>query len=443
MRKIILSVLTAVTIYASESSLDSVKKEIEELPSLKNFGTKILDIKEFDKNWYVFKGVQDTQQGKIIFDAFSNKKVIIIGNGFDIKDGKPINIKTDFTQVKQNAAYTIGSGKTEYFLVTDPECPYCTNLEEMLPLLEKNAKIYVFLTGDIIPSHLASKGIVNYIESLPKEKRAKASREIFLEKDRSVTLKKIDKYNLPMYQMILRYKDNPDAKPIIGTYIKDLEKAFNVTLNSNDEIEAFIKEKITLSTKSITPELEKSVQEKRDMISMYFKPNGTPSVYKIDGKKLANQFQMFSETGTINLEKIKEIGANKELSITAGKIGAKKAYYFIGTQCSVCKDEFKDKEKLKKLLDTYEVHFLLTTNGSNYMKAEKELSYIYSQTDEKLKYKLLDAIMNGQELSMQELNMQYSKEYMGKISKYLGSDLMQTFVMGTPSIIDEDGKNIR
>lgn len=439
MKKILYSLIAASCLYASNGSLEEVKNEIESLPGLKNFNTKIEQIKEIDKNWYAIKVIQETQQGKRSFDAFSNKKLFIIGNGFDLENGKTINIQTDFTKFKEKASYTIGNGKEEYFLITDPECPFCVSLEKILPLLKDKVKIHVFLTGDIIPAHLASKGIINYIESLPKDKRAAESRAIFLETNKANVLKKIDKYNPSMYQMMLSYKNNPDARPIIDSYVKELEVAFNVKLDNEAALEKFLTEKIA-STK-ITPAIEKSVQEKRDIISMYFKANGTPSVYKADGQKLRDQFELFD--GVVNMEKIKEMASNKELSITAGKIGAKKAYYFIGTQCAGCKEHYSDKNGLKKLLDNYEVHFLLALNGSNPTKAQKELLYLYSLADETTKYKLLDSIMNGKELSFDELNKQYSNEYMQKIGKYLNNDMMETLVDYTPAVYDENGKNIR
>lgn len=443
MKKVLLSIVAVASLYADSSSLEGVKKEIESLPGLKNFNTKIIEIKEIDKNWYAIKGLQETQQGKRTFDAFSNKKLMIIGNGFDLENGKTINIQTDFSQFKDKVSYSIGNGKNEYYLITDPECPYCVDLEEKLPLLKDDAKIHVFLTGDIIPSHLASNGIVNYIESLPKEKRAAESRAIFLEKNRANTLKKIDKYNLHMYQMIQTYKNNPEAKPIIDSYINDLEKAFNIKLDNNEVLNKFLQEKIDKSKSSITPELEKQIQDKKDLISMYFKPNGTPSVYKMDGQKLNNQYEMFNGIDKVNMNKIKEIAEDKELNITAGKIGAKKVYYFIGTQCPACKQHYANKESLNKLLENNEVHFILALNGSNPTKAQKELMYLYSLNDESTKFKLLDSIMQGKELSMEELNKTYSNEFMRKMSKYLNKDMNDTFVNGTPSIYDENGKNIR
>ena len=51
--------------------------------------------------------------------------------------------------------------------------------------------------------------------------------------------------------------------------------------------------------------------------------------------------------------------------------------------------------------------------------------------------------MNGKELSFDELNKQYSNEYMQKIGKYLNNDMMETLVDYTPAVYDENGKNIR
>ena len=51
--------------------------------------------------------------------------------------------------------------------------------------------------------------------------------------------------------------------------------------------------------------------------------------------------------------------------------------------------------------------------------------------------------MQGKELSMNELNKSYEIDYDKKIQKYLNVDMRETFIMATPTIIDENGKNLR
>lgn len=439
-KRILFSLLLSTALFGNDKQ---IIKEFEELPNFKNFNTKVLELKKIDNDWYSIKGLQETRQGKRTFDAFSNKKVIIFGTGYDLETGKNLNIKTDFTKFIENTHYTFGSGKDEYFLITDPECPYCKDLEEKLPLLEKNIKLHVIINPDLIPSHLSSKGMMYYILSHPKDKRAKITKEIMLEKDLSKTLKKIDKFNISLYQSLISLQSNPDAKRVVDMYISEIEKAFALKLDTKDKIDKFLKDKIVELKKNDLSSIELEYKTSKEIQDMYFKPDGTPSVYKISGEKLDNQFELFTLSNTINMKKIKEMSIDKTLSIRAGKIGAPKLYYFIGTQCGACREEFKDDKKLEKMLENYEVYFFLSLNGSNYAKAAKELKYIYSQNDENLKFNLLKALMQGKELSMNELNKSYEIDYDKKIQKYLNVDMRETFIMATPTIIDENGKNLR
>lgn len=453
-----LSIITTIGLYAATPmEIEKVKKEFEALPGFKNFNTKVLDIRDIGDSWYVIKGQQETKQGMRSFDAFSNKKTIVFGSGFDLETGKNLNIKTDFSRFNENATYTVGNGKEVFYLITDPECPYCKQLEEKISILKDKATIHVFMTPDIIPSHLAAKGMMYYIQSMPKELRASESHSLMTEKDTSIVLKKIDKFNISMYQNLLPLVSNPKAGRLISSYVADLEKAFNVKLDNNDLLSSFLNEKIkALSTTDLSM-LEREYKDTKNILDMYFKANGTPTVFAADGKKLENQFEMFAITKAYDLEKIKQLASNKELSITAGKIGAKKLYYFIGTQCPACKNDFKNKEEIDKLLKDYEVHFILGQAGSNPELAEKDIEFIYSIKDENEKFKVFRSLMESDTLiqaqpnsattdyraKMAEQNGTYTNDYKMKIAEYLGRDLMMTFVLETPTIIDENGNKIK
>jgi thiol:disulfide interchange protein DsbC len=434
-----LATLITSSVYAD--NLKNVKKEIENLEVFRNFNTKILDIKKVEKSWYALKLVQQTQVGPKTINAFTNKKLLFFGNGYDIEKNKILNIQTNFEQIKKDANFTIGNGEKEYFLVTDLECPYCKQLEELMPLLKDKAKVYVYLNPNILQSHLASKGMTKYILSFPKEERYKVARSLFLENDKSKILKMIDIYNISMYETILKYQSNTNADRLLKPYIYALEKAFNVKLDNSKKLTNFLMQKISNCKANINKKVEELFEKTNEINSAYLNTNGTPTVFDINGKKLENQFQMFYQNNIVNIKKIKEIAHNPEFEITAGE-GKKDLYYFIGTQCGYCKQAFNNKKDFNKMLKEYKVHFILTLNGSNYAKAQKEIMYIYSQKDKNMRYKLLKAIMEGKELSPQELNKTYSKEYSYKISAFVNRDVRMTFVNGTPSKVDENGRII-
>lgn len=435
----LLSLVTSISLFGNTFDKEATKKDFENLPAFKNFNTKVLDIKPLYNDWYVLKGQQETKQGKRQFDAFSDKKTIIFGSAFDLESGLNLNIKTDFNAFKEQAMYKVGNGKTEFFLITDPECPFCKDLEEKMHLLKDTATVYVFMTPDIIPSHLTARGITYYVLSLPTEKRNTEARDLIIEKDKSKILKKIDAYNISFYQSLQTLIENPNAKSLVDEYLKDIEKAFNVKLDTKEKQLDFLKQKVEKLSKNDLSKVESVYKKQKDILDMNFRPDGTPSVYGADGKKLENQFEMFTKTDTVDFTKIKELSKDTEFSVVAGKKGAPKLYYFIGTQCSACKNEFKN---IDKLLENNEVHFILSLAGSNPEQAFKEIKHIYSLKDEKQKYETLKNIMLEQNIQVDLNSKKYDKEFDTKTNKYL-RDLQMTFVMATPTLLDENGKKIK
>lgn len=444
-RKIITSLLLAGSLFAMDPEMEKVKNELENNSGLKNFNTKIIEIQKLKdtEGWFTAIGMQETQQGNKTFNFTTNKKVIIFGGAYNIDTGENLSIKIDYNKMKKDASYTIGNGPVEYFMVTDPECPFCKQLEEKLPLLKDKVKIHVFLTADVIPTHWLAKGTINYINSLPVEKRESEGRKLFLEKDNSEIIKKVDKYNISLYQNLKEYLPNPQAKGLTDMYFASISKAFKVDLSTDEKKNKFLDKKIEELSKTDMKKVNEIYAASKNTIDMYFTPQGTPTI--IDGKtgrKLENQFEMFAAAEVVDINKIKEISSNKDLTVVAGKKGAKKVYYFISTQCPACIQEYKNEEKLNKLLAENEVHFLLGTAGSNPEKAEKELKYILSLKNDKEKFETMSKIMKGEQLTSEQLNKVYDDGY-EQIMKDYQYDLFQTLVFATPTVLDENGKDIR
>ena len=90
---------------------------------------------------------------------------IIFGDALDTKSSKqlfiPIDINTEV--VKKVAAYSYGNGKNEYFLFTDPECPYCITMEKDMHRLRDDVKIHVVLFP--LSFHKNAKSMSRYILS--------------------------------------------------------------------------------------------------------------------------------------------------------------------------------------------------------------------------------------------------------------------------------------
>lgn len=140
-RTLFLATSLLLTSTISSANIDDIKK----LPIFDSPNLEINDYKE-NISTYQVKGIIRGER-TTLFEAFITKdyKEVIFGKGFDAITQRPISIPLDVEYMKSIASYSIGEGKEEYFIFTDPECPYCKNLEKLMPQLGKNAKFHIFL----------------------------------------------------------------------------------------------------------------------------------------------------------------------------------------------------------------------------------------------------------------------------------------------------------
>jgi len=82
---------------------------------------------------YALKLVATSPRGSQLLMAFLDKKTseLHIGSGYD-KDGRTILFPKDAATIKEGVAFSYGTGSKEIYIVTDPECPYCTRLEKAI-----------------------------------------------------------------------------------------------------------------------------------------------------------------------------------------------------------------------------------------------------------------------------------------------------------------------
>ena len=139
MKKLLTSVavLSAIStsVFAAEGDLLSKEK----LDSIKSSFPQILNVPGLQVN----KGIErkgfsqleievNTPQGPQTFDAFiiDGIDVFFEGTAYD-KEGKAFTFPIDEAAVKNGVALSYGNPEGEnVYLVTDPECPYCQNLEK-------------------------------------------------------------------------------------------------------------------------------------------------------------------------------------------------------------------------------------------------------------------------------------------------------------------------
>ncbi|MFY9075170.1 thioredoxin fold domain-containing protein [Malaciobacter mytili] len=157
-----------------------------------------------------------------------DKKVLLAGNAMNANTGEPFTIPADLSKVVGKEALIYGSGKDEYILFTDPECPYCKQFESYFPQIEKNVKIRVFF------------------------------------------------YPLSFHE---------NAKDLSLYYMskKTNEEKINAMLNVTATSKEFIQRKIDEKTLA---NLEQSLEEQM-VIAEELNVRGTPTLYNIKGKKIS------------------------------------------------------------------------------------------------------------------------------------------------------------
>ncbi|MCP4970903.1 MAG: thioredoxin fold domain-containing protein [Arcobacter sp.] len=145
MFKLIKSILMSLALLSSLHAVENVSKdEIKEMQNLvlfKNAQVKVL--KAYNVGSVYLLNVEVQGKSDKIF-LTKDKKYLIAGDVISTKNGQPLEVPVDLTSTLGKEAFTFGTGKDEYVLFTDPECPYCKNFEKHFPKIEDKVKIRVF-----------------------------------------------------------------------------------------------------------------------------------------------------------------------------------------------------------------------------------------------------------------------------------------------------------
>ena len=144
---------------------------------------------------YILKIVAISPRGSQFITAFLDKKTseLYMGTGYD-KDGKPILFPKDAKSIKEGVAFSYGAGSKEIYIVTDPECPYCTRFEKTVHGRLSDYTVHVILFP--LSFHKKAPAMVDWIMQ-GKDDAAKKERfdEIMLKgsKEYSSLIKDINK----------------------------------------------------------------------------------------------------------------------------------------------------------------------------------------------------------------------------------------------------------
>ncbi len=136
MKQILLTLTATATLMSTLMATETVVDQAK-LPEFKKLNKVLQDpaltikgaIEKPDS--YVLKLEAKGQRGSQNITAFLNKKTseLYIGSAYD-KEGKAIIFPKDAKIVNEGVAFSYGKGSKEIYLVTDPECPYCTKFEQ-------------------------------------------------------------------------------------------------------------------------------------------------------------------------------------------------------------------------------------------------------------------------------------------------------------------------
>ncbi|MGA1932838.1 DsbC family protein [Arcobacter sp. YIC-464] len=164
------------------SSIWAKNKDVEffnNLQIVKQNGIEVNEFREYD-SIYLLKGTRNTPKGTkaLMFYMTKDLKYTFFGRAIENSVNEPLYIKRDMSKYKKFANFAYGNGKEEYYLFTDPECPYCKKFEKELSNLDikDKVKIYYFLYP--LAFHKEAVAMSNYI--LSKDNRYEALKDVLI-----------------------------------------------------------------------------------------------------------------------------------------------------------------------------------------------------------------------------------------------------------------------
>lgn len=97
-------------------------------------------------NSYILKIEAISPRGSQLLTAILDKQTneLYIGSAYD-KQGKAILFPKDAHAIKEGVSFSYGKGSKEIYIVTDPECPYCTRFEKAVSGKLSDYTVHVIL----------------------------------------------------------------------------------------------------------------------------------------------------------------------------------------------------------------------------------------------------------------------------------------------------------
>ena len=220
MKKRVIVTLMALLLFSSSLFADNakLKSRIEQIPMIRNIGARVTDVIVYDK-LYQFKAEIKGKKAGLI-EAFVTKdfNVLMVGQAFNANSGQKLTmpLHIDTKKLKSLAAYKMGNGKDEYFVFTDPQCPYCQKLERKLTAVKDNVTLYTILFP--LSFHKNAKSMSRYILNQKDDKTKAEAMKSIANKDTKYQKETYSKMQLDILNgMIQRGLDEATKIGINGT----------------------------------------------------------------------------------------------------------------------------------------------------------------------------------------------------------------------------------
>ncbi len=207
----------SVTVNAADIKLDAAKlKEIK--ASTKILQKPTLEIADgIDKgSVYFLKLEAKSQRGSQFINAFVDKKTdfVYIGNGYD-KEGNMMIFPKEVKVIQEGISFSYGTGKKEIYLVTDPECSYCTKFEKAAEGKLNDYTVHVIFYP--LPFHKKAPAMVEWIMQgkSDAEKKARLSQ---------IALKNSTEYKSLIKDRKKPFKYSPEIQKSIDRSLKAVQE---------------------------------------------------------------------------------------------------------------------------------------------------------------------------------------------------------------------------
>jgi thiol:disulfide interchange protein DsbC len=117
-------------------------KELQGIPLLEQNGIKVKKV--FDAGSLYIAQVVFPNGAIDTAYITKDKKYLLSGDVINTQNGSKLSIPVDMSILKGKEGMTYGTGKREFVLFTDTQCPYCKKFESFFPQLKDKIKINVF-----------------------------------------------------------------------------------------------------------------------------------------------------------------------------------------------------------------------------------------------------------------------------------------------------------